>query len=205
MRGEYVCDVADRAAWLQARKQYVTASEAAVLMGCNPYTNTLKLYQSKTSDDVDESTNEHIRRGVRLESAIVEACYRDLVQTGDLAECTLQAPVPMYARGVLSATADALATTETPGGPTVLIEAKAPRTIQETPHQYWLWQCWVQMYVYGADMCWLVQGVETGRDDTIVITRTRVDPNPLAIADLLPLAEQFMAAVRSRRLPVHLW
>ncbi len=69
---------ADRAAWLDARKQDVTASVAGVLLGIHPYQTPYGLWAEKSgrvaSDDAD---NPVLRRGRLLEPVVIEMLRED--------------------------------------------------------------------------------------------------------------------------------
>jgi hypothetical protein len=69
---------ADRAAWLNARKQDVTASVAGALLGVHPYQTPYALWAEKsgrvTSDDAD---NPVLRRGRLLEPVVIEMLRED--------------------------------------------------------------------------------------------------------------------------------
>lgn len=69
---------ADRAAWLEARKQDVTASVAGALLGIHPYQTPYGLWAEKSgrvaSDDAD---NPVLRRGRLLEPVVIEMLRED--------------------------------------------------------------------------------------------------------------------------------
>lgn len=69
---------ADRAAWLEARKQDVTASVAGALLGIHPYETPYGLWAEKSgrvaSDDAD---NPVFRRGRLLEPVVIEMLRED--------------------------------------------------------------------------------------------------------------------------------
>lgn len=69
---------ADRAAWLDARKQDVTASVAGALLGIHPYQTPYGLWAEKSgrvaSDDAD---NPVLRRGRLLEPVVIEMLRED--------------------------------------------------------------------------------------------------------------------------------
>lgn len=62
---------ASESEWLQLRTQDITSTESAALFGMSPYITEFELYHRKRSGEVpDFSTNERMRWGNRLESAI---------------------------------------------------------------------------------------------------------------------------------------
>lgn len=69
---------ADRTAWLEARKQDVTASVAGALLGVHPYQTPYGLWAEKSgrvaSDDAD---NPVLRRGRLLEPVVIEMLRED--------------------------------------------------------------------------------------------------------------------------------
>ncbi len=69
---------ADRAAWLDARKQDVTASVAGALLGVHPYQTPYGLWAEKSgrvaSDDADSPV---LRRGRLLEPVVIEMLRED--------------------------------------------------------------------------------------------------------------------------------
>ena len=56
--------------WLEWRKSKVTASEAAVIMGCSPYDTVYSLWQKKTGRKPPTPDNPAMRRGRELEEPI---------------------------------------------------------------------------------------------------------------------------------------
>lgn len=74
---EIVADSGDRAAWLEARRGLVTASDVSAILGADPYTSRLELWQEKAGlaegDDVESEAAEW---GIPLEGAILEMYRR---------------------------------------------------------------------------------------------------------------------------------
>lgn len=69
---------ADRAAWLDARKQDVTASVAGVLLGIHPYQTPYGLWGEKSGRVVsDDADNPVLRRGRLLEPVVIEMLRED--------------------------------------------------------------------------------------------------------------------------------
>jgi putative phage-type endonuclease len=75
---EVIADARDEANWLELRKLGVGASEAATLLGANPWKSQLQLYAEKIAavEPDDLSDNEAVQWGKRLEAVIIDA-YRD--------------------------------------------------------------------------------------------------------------------------------
>lgn len=53
--------------WLALRKTKITATDASVIMGANPWKTKSQLYQEKLSDDPPKPPNARMQRGVVLE------------------------------------------------------------------------------------------------------------------------------------------
>lgn len=69
---------ADRAAWLEARKQDVTASVAGALLGVHPYQTPYGLWALKSGRVVDDDAdNPVLRRGRLLEPVVIEMLRED--------------------------------------------------------------------------------------------------------------------------------
>lgn len=69
---------ADRAAWLAARKQDVTASVAGALLGIHPYQTPYGLWAEKSGRVApDDSDNAVLRRGRLLEPVVIEMLRED--------------------------------------------------------------------------------------------------------------------------------
>lgn len=69
---------ADRAAWLAARKQDVTASVAGALLGVHPYQTPYGLWAEKSGRVVsDDADNPVLRRGRLLEPVVIEMLRED--------------------------------------------------------------------------------------------------------------------------------
>lgn len=78
--------------WLKLRKQDVTASDAAALLGVHPYRTLFELYALKTGRVEPESDNPLFRRGHVLEPAIATALR------WDFPSWTVDYPLGLYFR-----------------------------------------------------------------------------------------------------------
>ena len=58
--------------WLKLRKSGIGGSDAGAICGLNPYSNQMKIFYEKTSDEVDETDNESARQGRDLENYVAE-------------------------------------------------------------------------------------------------------------------------------------
>ncbi len=57
----------NRQEWLLWRKQGIGASDVPVIMGVSPYSDIVKLYNEKISDDIEDKTNYIMELGNKLE------------------------------------------------------------------------------------------------------------------------------------------
>ena len=75
---EIVCDGRDRARWLRARRDGIGGSDAAAVLGVNPYSSALDVYADKVGlyGDGDEDPSEYARWGKILEPLILEEFRR---------------------------------------------------------------------------------------------------------------------------------
>lgn len=63
---------ADRDEWLEARRQGVTASEIAAILGLSPYESPRSLYHRKRGEHPEEDESDAMRWGKRLEAPIAD-------------------------------------------------------------------------------------------------------------------------------------
>lgn len=76
-----------RRAWLEARRQGIGGSDAAVLFGQNPYSSLTKLWGEKTGRVAPTEDNIRLRWGRRLEFAILdEFAHKTGLQVADQAD-----------------------------------------------------------------------------------------------------------------------
>lgn len=151
-RFTYVCDTADREAWLTHRNSGVGASEIAVLLGESEWGSNVELYYRKRGEiDVPQfEQSEEMLWGLLLETAIRDELARR-------AEVALASAPPKLLRSV--AYPWAMAT------PDALTEAGEPVEVKNLTHGYdaeewaeqipekYLLQCQHQMLVTGANRC----------------------------------------------------
>lgn len=60
--------------WLELRKTKITATDASVIMGVNPWKSTYRLFQEKKNLIEKEPTNDRMQRGIELEP-IARGCF----------------------------------------------------------------------------------------------------------------------------------
>lgn len=58
--------------WLRLRKSGIGGSDAGAICGVNPYSSAMKVFQDKTSDQIEEQDNEAIRIGHDLEDYVAQ-------------------------------------------------------------------------------------------------------------------------------------
>ena len=71
---DVVCDSRDREAWLRARRATIGASEAAIVLGCSPFSSLLELWAEKTGrseGNPELDAAEWVFWGRELEDAII--------------------------------------------------------------------------------------------------------------------------------------
>lgn len=58
--------------WLRLRKSGIGGSDAGAICGVNPYSSAMKVFQDKTSEEIEEQDNETIRIGHDLEDYVAQ-------------------------------------------------------------------------------------------------------------------------------------
>ena len=98
--------IVSRPQWLAARKQDVTASDAAAIFSAHPHKSPLALWAEKSGTDLPSDENAFARRGRHLEPAILSAAGEAETFSGGVLE-----PARFYVRAPalrIGATPDAL-------------------------------------------------------------------------------------------------
>lgn len=62
---------ADREDWLRLRKRGIGGSDAAAVLGLDPYRTVHDVYADKLSDSIEQDDNPHMKRGRKLERLII--------------------------------------------------------------------------------------------------------------------------------------
>ncbi len=62
----------DNIGWLKLRKSGIGGSDAGAICGVNPYSSAMKVFQDKTSEEIEERDNEAIRIGHDLEDYVAQ-------------------------------------------------------------------------------------------------------------------------------------
>jgi putative phage-type endonuclease len=68
---EILCKAADRGAWLEARSAGIGGSDAAAVLGLNPWRSPLAVYAEKVTGKVDSAENEAMAWGTKLEPIVL--------------------------------------------------------------------------------------------------------------------------------------
>jgi putative phage-type endonuclease len=129
---------ADRLDWLEVRKGYANASDAAVYLGCHPFKSLADLAVEKLSPVV-EKTSRAMERGNRLEAAVAD-------WWADEHRVAVYEPGVMYANGRILATLDRRIV----GNDLEALEVKTTAKRVDAPAAYWWWQ--VQAQMFAADL-----------------------------------------------------
>ena len=61
-----------REEWLKLRKTGIGGSDAGAIAGVNPYSSAMKVFQDKTSEDIEETDSESMRLGRDLEEYVAQ-------------------------------------------------------------------------------------------------------------------------------------
>ena len=62
----------DNTGWLRLRKSGIGGSDAGAICGVNPFSNAMKVFKDKTSEEIEEQDNEAIRIGHDLEDYVAQ-------------------------------------------------------------------------------------------------------------------------------------
>ena len=62
----------DNTGWLHLRKSGIGGSDAGAICGVNPFSNAMKVFKDKTSEEIEEQDNEAIRIGHDLEDYVAQ-------------------------------------------------------------------------------------------------------------------------------------
>ena len=62
----------DNTGWLRLRKSGIGGSDAGAICGVNPFSNAMKVFKDKTSEEIEEQDNEAIRIGHDLENYVAQ-------------------------------------------------------------------------------------------------------------------------------------
>lgn len=174
----------DRTAWLEARRPFVGASEAACLVGEHPYLTLAELAVQKIKGTTKED-NPAMLRGRSLESGIA-----DWWEQGH--GILLTEPTELYVFGdVLIATLDRRVV-----GTDIGIEIKTSNRLVTECSRYWYWQCQVQL------LCAELERVDVVvLDPSMVLKGFTVLPAPDDQEMIVEAATKFLDHVRAGELP----
>ena len=138
------------AKWLELRKSYITASEAAIILGLNPYSSPNKLKAEKVESTFNG--NSFTRVGQVLEPVVVEVANEIMGMNFKLYESG-EAGKSFFTNGKMGATPDAVEGD-------ILLECKTTRPLtfekyKETAPLTYLTQLQVQLYCTEKDIGYL--------------------------------------------------
>lgn len=137
----YMTDLTEEA-WLNQRKNFITATEASALMGVNPYITPSKLLKEKPLPPT-KLVSDYLDRGLENEEAVLNEALKWL--DADIADSQ-----GFYANPEtrISATPDGI----TKDGRMIEVKCTGAHNLHkwEHPPLYYIMQCQVQMYVTGA-------------------------------------------------------
>lgn len=194
-----------REQWLEARKHYYTATQAAAITGSHPYTKLIDVWNEKTDPDWEQDADrnkyldERAKVGQDREASILEWASAD-PRTGGAGN-------PFTANKALVATAERAAQgyASTPDGykrardnGLVLIECKTTQQDWATEGlpQHVYDQCQWQMFTTGAVSVWVAQeryAWSRGTATLVSTWLTVVLPDAARLAHLLMHVERFQA------------
>lgn len=127
-------------AWLEARKEYLTASDCAAILGLNPYKDPLEVYLEKVEGDSKPHYSDLLVDGLSLEPFIADRFRKEFNMNIKPAQFTLYP----HTNGILAATPDYLIDDD------ALLEVKSvhPKRWQaflESPPTHYIVQCIIQL------------------------------------------------------------
>ena len=184
--------------WLAERRQYITASEVAVVLGKSPYKTRLQLFHEKLNG-APNIDNVHTRRGIRHEEDVLRAWGSS---PGWAKDRRWKASKTLYASTVypwLAATPDGLGRHL---DKTWVLEAKCPERRWKRPPEHYLWQVRAQMLVLGIHRANLIEGIGPDYSTCEVYPVLLRDEDASLIVELTRAFHRF---VREESFPVHAW
>lgn len=70
--------LADREAWLEARRKCITATDISAILGLNPYESPASVYRKKVGMEPEKEPNDAMQLGTDLEPWIAQMAARDM-------------------------------------------------------------------------------------------------------------------------------
>lgn len=190
----------DRNEWLKARKRGVGASDMSALAGVNPYKSAFEIYLDKTSDEVNEFSNQFTHWGNILEPVVADEFAR---VTGAVVKAPPQQIMQLAEHPHIMASLDRVAVM--PDGEEVVVEIKTTSSrnaskwgeqmTDQIPIQY-LVQVHYQMGVSGHKTAYVPVLIDTS-DFRIY----KVERDDDVIKSLQDLAHEFWDRVISKNPP----
>jgi predicted phage-related endonuclease len=168
---------ADRADWLELRRDYFNASAAAVLWERHPYQSAADYAVSKIAGTEQDETSA-MRRGTFMEESVAQWWAHEQ-------GVTVYEPDELYVADPIMATVDRFVVqTERP------VEIKTAKGHHDEPMDYWLDQCQAIMLCCGSDVIELVWV-----DGSLELHHQTVDADEAFQREMLERARNFIADV----------
>jgi len=143
---------ADRAAWLDARRQVITATDISAILGMNPYKSPAEVWQDKKGLRPDRDPSPAMEWGNRLEAVIAQKWADENPGIPLIAgEFIREDSQPLGCTPDFLAGADTLIEVKTAGEIVGRREFGAPGS-DHVPRQYWL-QCQFQLARTRRSVC----------------------------------------------------
>jgi putative phage-type endonuclease len=193
----------NRAQWLRTRREFLTASDVAAVLGLSPFHSPLNVYASKVAG-VELAETPSMRRGRRMESIVAdeyaEVTGREVCNPGPY-ELVRHPDIPWLAATLDRATAGS-SLLPAPADGTGPLEIKAPRDTHgwdddTAPLNY---ELQLQVQIACTRAAWGALCALLGQDADAPTVRDRL-PHPRAMAHVLPQLEEFWARVQRREPP----
>lgn len=182
-----------REEWLESRRHGIGGSDASAILGVNPYSSPLRVYQDKIGKGGEDETNEAMRQGTDLEQYVAD---RFVEATGKkVRKCNKILQHPTYPWMLANIDRDVV-------GENAGLECKTTSPYSKfrfdegeiNPHYYW--QCMHYMAVTGAEK-WYVSIVVLGKSHHVFCIERDED----AIATLIAAEMEFWQEHVEKRVP----
>lgn len=177
----------DRAAWLEMRKPFVGASEAACLLGIHDHLS-IGRFAVRKLQGIDLPETKAMRRGLYLEDGVAHLWEDEHAVT--IIPCQ-----HVYTRGPLFSTPDFVGFDSN-----VTLEVKTTAHYVTAPFDMWKVQCYVQAYCAGWTEIHMAVLDATQQVKSFVVDCT-TDEAKLCIEQVVKAAELFLSYVEDKQIP----
>jgi putative phage-type endonuclease len=181
------------AAWLKARREYVTASDVAAVLKKSPYKKPLAVFYEKIHGD-SVPTNHHMQRGIDNEERILNAFRREWA--GRAKPVSGLAASERYPW--LACSLDGLGRRD---GKTYAVEVKCPAKSWTSPPDLYLIQLQAQMLVLGCDHGVLVWA----SPPTFPVSYIEVGVDTTLQKEIIKVTEDFKKCIDNETLSMAFW